>query len=338
MNKRIKAIIEFVKVHKKETIGVAVALGIAVVSVGGYAISKHYANNDTNNIALAEKKEDPKTDEYKKLEENKAADNEDATMEEKDDSSSSDQKDIEVEQTEDGNTIIKDKSGNIIADSSKGDDVQKVISDKKESGSSITIKNNKTGKVEKVESIKGQESTSEGTITIVKPNKEPSSNNQTESKPQEKPEESKPQETPQPSPKPEESKPVEKPQPEEKPVATVQYMDAMTQQLWSNYNAYRQSLGLNPLKWSGKYAGWTKSHCEEMAKKGDRSYHKDYPEGGQVVGHNSAKNLTAADILQQFKNSPKHNENITEADLTEGACAVYKSADGGYYFVIGFDY
>ncbi|MBO3339215.1 hypothetical protein JJB61_16875, partial [Clostridium perfringens] len=118
MNKRIKAIIEFVKVHKKETIGVAVALGIVVVSVGGYAISKHYVNNDTNNIALAEKKEDPKTDEYKKLEENKAADNEDATMEEKDDSSSSDQKDIEVEQTEDGNTIIKDKSGNIIADSS----------------------------------------------------------------------------------------------------------------------------------------------------------------------------------------------------------------------------
>lgn len=351
MNKRIKAIIEFVKVHKKETIGVAVALGIAVIGVGGYAISKHYAT-DTNNIALAEKKEDPKTDEDKKIEENKAADNEDATMEEKDDSSSSDQKDIEVEQTKDGNTIIKDKSGNIIADSSKGDDVQKVISDKKESGSSITIKNDKTGKVEKVESIKGQESTSEGTITIVKPNKEPSSNNQTESKPQEKPEESKPQETPQPSPKPEESKPVEKPhpeekpvekpheqpKPEEKPVATVQYMDAMTQQLWSEFNAYRQSKGLNPLKWSGKYAGWTKGHCEEMAKKGDRSYHKDYPEGGQVVGHNSAKNLTAADILQQFKNSPKHNENITEADLTEGACAIYKSADGGYYFVIGFDY
>nr|WP_015141745.1 CAP domain-containing protein [Clostridium perfringens]AFV15016.1 cysteine-rich hypothetical protein [Clostridium perfringens] len=348
MNKRIKAIIEFVKVHKKETIGVAVALGIAVVGVGGYAISKHYVNNDTNNIALAEKKEDPKTDEYKKLEENKAADNEDATMEEKDDSSSSDQKDIEVEQTEDGNTIIKDKSGNIIADSSKGDDVQKVISDKKESGSSITIKNDKTGKVEKVESIKGQESTSEGTITIVKPNKEPSSNNQTESKPQEKPEESKPQETPQPSPKPEESKPVEKPQPEEKPqeqpkpeekpVATVQYMDAMTQQLWSNYNAYRQSLGLNPLKWSGKYAGWTKSHCEEMAKKGDRSYHKDYPEGGQVVGHNSAKNLTAADILQQFKNSPAHNKNMLDPDLTEGACAVYKDSNGRYYTVIGFDY
>ncbi len=68
MNKRIKAIIEFVKVHKKETIGVAVALGIAVVGVGGYAISKHYANTDTNNIALAEKKEDPKTDEDKKLE------------------------------------------------------------------------------------------------------------------------------------------------------------------------------------------------------------------------------------------------------------------------------
>ncbi|MCH1964591.1 CAP domain-containing protein [Clostridium perfringens] len=347
MNKRIKAIIEFVKVHKKETIGVAVALGIAVVGVGGYAISKHYANNDTNNIALAEKKEDPKTDEDKKLEENKAADNEDATMEEKDDSSSSDQKDIEVEQTEDGNTIIKDKSGNIIADSSKGDDVQNVISDKKESGSSITIKNDKTGKVEKVESIKGQESTSEGTITIVKPNKEPSSNNQTESKPQEKPEESKPQETPQPSPKPEESKPVEKPQPEEKPqeqpkpeekpVATVQYMDAMTQQLWSEFNAYRQSKGLNPLKWSGKYAGWTKSHCEEMAKKEGGSYHKDYPEGGQVTGMNGG-NMNASSILQQFKNSPAHNANLLDDELTEGACAIYRSKDGTYYFVIGFDY
>lgn len=34
MNKKIKAIIEFVKVHKKETIGVAVALGIAVIGIG----------------------------------------------------------------------------------------------------------------------------------------------------------------------------------------------------------------------------------------------------------------------------------------------------------------
>lgn len=332
MNKRIKAIIEFVKVHKKETIGVAVALGIAVVGVGGYAISKHYRSKDANSIALAEKKEDPKTDEDKKLEENKAADNEDATMEEKDDSSSSDQKDIEVEQTEDGNTIIKDKSGNIIADSSKGDDVQKVISDKKESGSSITIKDDKTGKVEKVESIKGQESTSEGTITIVKPNKEPSY----ESKPQEKPEESKPVEKPQPEEKPVE-KPQEQPKPEEKPVATVQYMDAMTQQLWSEFNAYRQSKGLNPLKWSGKYAGWTKSHCEEMAKKEGGSYHKDYPEGGQVTGMNGG-NMNASSILQQFKNSPAHNANLLDDELTEGACAIYRSKDGTYYFVIGFDY
>ncbi|MHC9344862.1 CAP domain-containing protein, partial [Clostridium perfringens] len=84
---RIKAIIEFVKVHKKETIGVAVALGIVGVSVGGYAISKHYVNNDTNNIALAEKKEDPKANEDKKLEENKATDNEEVTVEEQEDGS-----------------------------------------------------------------------------------------------------------------------------------------------------------------------------------------------------------------------------------------------------------
>ncbi|HAT4331506.1 TPA: hypothetical protein I9073_003259, partial [Clostridium perfringens] len=135
MNKRIKAIIEFVKVHKKETIGVAVALGIAVVGVGGYAISKHYTT-DTNNITLAEKKEDPKADEDKKLEENKAADNEEVT----------------VEEQEDGSLIVKDKDGNIIADSSKGDDVSKIVEEKKEAGSDVNIKNKK-GEVEKVESV-----------------------------------------------------------------------------------------------------------------------------------------------------------------------------------------
>ena len=56
------------------------------------------------------------------------------------------------------------------------------------------------------------------------------------------------------------------------------------------------------------------------------------------TGSNSNKNLTSSEILQQFKNSPAHNKNILDDELTEGACAVYKSADGGYYFAIGFDY
>lgn len=197
-------------------------------------------------------------------------------------------------------------------------------------------------KVEKVEDVKGTTASSEGSITIVKPSKEESSS-KPESNKQEQPEESKPEEAPQPSQKPEENK-QEKPaenQQQTKPVEKpkeVQYMDSMTQQLWSEYNSYRQSLGLNPLKWSGKYAEWTRQHAEEMAKKNTGSYHKSYPEGGQVVGNNSSKNLNASKILQQFKNSPKHNQNITEADLTEGACAVYKSSDGDYYFTIGFDY
>ncbi|HAT4340672.1 CAP domain-containing protein [Clostridium perfringens] len=362
MNKKIKAIIEFVKVHKKETIGVAVALGIAVVGIGGYAISKHYTNKEANNIALAEKKEDPKSNEDKKLEENKAADNEEVT----------------VEEQEDGSLIVKDKYGNTIADSSKGDDVSKVIEEKKEAGSNVNIKNKKDEvekvenvdngtikvangetissktenkvqasqqpngeKVEKVENVKGATASSEGSITIVKPSKEDSS--KPESNKQEQPKESKHEEASQPSQKPEE-KPQEKPaenQQQTKPVEKVnevQYMDSMTQQLWSDFNAYRQSKGLNALKWSKKYAGWTKTHCEEMAKKNKGSYHTNYPEGGQVTGSNSNKNLTASGILQQFKNSPAHNNNILDKELTEGACAVYKSADGGYYFTIGFDY
>ncbi|MDT7918892.1 CAP domain-containing protein [Clostridium perfringens] len=348
MNKRIKAIIEFVKVHKKETIGVAVALGIAVVGVGGYAISKHYANTDTNNIALAEKKEDPKADADKKLEENKATDNEEVT----------------VEEQEDGSLIVKDKDGNIIADSSKGDDVSKIVEEKKEARSDVNIKNKKgevekvesvdngsikvtsgetigsktenkvqasqqpSGeKVEKVEDIKGTTASSEGSITIVKPSKP-------ESKPQEQPEESKPEEAPQPSQKPEE-KPQEQ-KPVEKPQRTWEYQSGMTQEIWNDFNAYRQSQGLNALNWSGKYAGWTKSHCEEMAQK-QSGFHKSYPEGGQIVYDGTAY-TSASSILNGFKNSPAHNKNMLDPDLTEGACAVYKDSNGRYYTVIGFDY
>lgn len=196
-----------------------------------------------------------------------------------------------------------------------------------------------------MEDIKGTTASSEGSITIVKPSKEESSS-KPESKPQEQPEESKPEEAPQPSQKPEEKpqeKPVEKPQeqkpvekPVEKPQRTWEYQSGMTQELWNDFNAYRQSKGLNALNWSGKYAGWTKSHCEEMAQK-QSGFHKSYPEGGQIVYDGTAY-TSASSILNGFKNSPAHNKNMLDSDLTEGACAVYKDSNGRYYTVIGFDY
>lgn len=79
MNKKIKAIIEFIKVHKKESIGVAVALGIVVTGASVYAINKNY--NNKNNIALAEKKEDTNTKESENVDENKST-NEEITVEE----------------------------------------------------------------------------------------------------------------------------------------------------------------------------------------------------------------------------------------------------------------
>ncbi|MGU9439046.1 CAP domain-containing protein, partial [Clostridium perfringens] len=143
MNKKIKAIIEFVKLHKKETIGVAVALGIAVIGIGGYAISNHYNSKAENNLALAEKKN---TDEAKQNDEKKEDDT-NSTEDTKNENS-----DVVVEEQEDGTMIVKDKEGNTIADSSKGDDVSKVIEEKKEAGSNITIKNTK-GEVKKVEKV-----------------------------------------------------------------------------------------------------------------------------------------------------------------------------------------
>ncbi|MCX0368362.1 CAP domain-containing protein [Clostridium perfringens] len=374
MNKKIKAIIEFVKVHKKETIGVAVALGIAVIGIGGYAISNHYNSKAENNLALAEKKN---TDEAKQNDEKKEDDT-NSTEDTKNENS-----DVVVEEQEDGTMIVKDKEGNTIADSSKGDDVSKVVEEKKEAGSNITIKNTKgeVKKVEKVENgaikiasgetvtpkvdkavsttspkeqngekveevkdIKGATGSSEGSITIVKPKKEEGSN-KSESKPQENPKEEPSQPSQKEEPKEEvkpvePAKPVEKPQepkPVEKPQRTWEYQEGMTQQLWSEFNAYRQSKGLNALNWSGKYAGWTKTHCEEMAKK-ETSFHKSYPEGGQVVGLNGTKNMSASKILQGFKNSPAHDRNLLDDEITEGACAVYKDSNGVYYFTIGFNY
>lgn len=338
MSKKLKELMRVIKEHKKTSIGVAVALAIAITSGVSYSILSN-TYNKTNNTGLSEKindtkeanKDNIKTDEATKTDEAEA-------------NKSTPEDGIEVEQTKDGNVVVKDqKTGNIIADSSKGDDVKKVINSKKDAGSSITIKNDKTGKVEKVEDIKDVTATGEGTITIVKPENKPentennkpdsSSENKPESKPENNEKEEQPAEQPEETPQP--SKPVEKPVEQPK---NVQYMADMSQQLWSDFNAYRQSKGLNALSWSGKYATWTKNHVEEMAKKNTGSYHVDYPEGGQVTGSNSNKNLTASEILQQFKNSPVHNKNILDDELTEGACAVYKSADGGYYFAIGFDY
>ncbi len=387
MNKKIKAIIEFVKVHRKESIGVAVALGVAVLGVSGYAISKHYSENntETNNIALAEKKEDiTKSDENEELDK----ENQGETTTESD---------VVVEEKEDGTLIVKDKEGNIVADSSKGDDVTKIVAEKKEAGSNVAIKD-KDGKVEKVDKVENGSITitGGGTVTVkppviaenIKPSEpskpsenkpnnstggntesnfkppinngssnnnpappvennkpvdKPNNDNSTNNKPQDKPIES-----PKPTP-PTENKPVETPKPQqpvekpqepikpEKPVRTWEYQSAMSNELWSLFNQYRQENGLNALTWSSKYATWTKQHTEEMAQAED-AYHKDYPEGGQVTGLNGAKNMTASKILQGFKNSPQHNKNLLDDELTEGACAVYKDSNGVYYFVIGFDY
>ncbi|MGM8288632.1 CAP domain-containing protein [Clostridium perfringens] len=176
--------------------------------------------------------------------------------------------------------------------------------------------------------------------TVTKPEEKPSTGD-TVTKPEEKPSTgdtvTKPEEKPSTgdtTTKPEE-KPVEKPDKPVVPVEAPEYQQAMTQQLWSDYNNYRQSKGLKPLAWSNKYAGWTKNHAKQMAEK-QNAFHMNYPEGGQVTGFNGG-NMTAESILNQFKSSPAHNQNLLEKDLTEGACAVYKYK-GVYYFVIGFDY
>lgn len=369
MNKKIKAIIEFVKVHRKESIGVAVALGIAIIGVGGYAISSHYSKNniEKSNIALAEKKEDTtKADENKELDK----ENQEETTTESD---------VVVEEKEDGTLVVKDKEGNIVADSSKGDDVTKIVAEKKEAGSNIAIKD-KDGKVEKVDKIENGSITitGGGTVTVKPPviaentkpsepsrpsenkpnnstggntesNQTPPTNNESsnnnpappvENKPVDKPNNdssnnNKPQDKPQepvqtPKP-PTENKPVEKPQEPVKPQRTWEYQAGMSSELLNLINNYRTSQGLHALAYSNKLAGDVKQHCEEMAQKG-YTFHKTYAES---CAQNVAKtrNATAQEFLNMWKASSGHNMALLDEDITEGVCAVYKDSDGDYYAV-----
>lgn len=180
MSKKLKELMRVIKEHKKTSIRVVVALAIAITGGVSYSILSN-TYNKTNNTALSEKINDTKETNKDNIKTDEATNESEANKPTPEDG-------IEVEQTKDGNVVVKDqKTGNIIADSSKGDDVKKVINSKKDAGSSITIKNDKTGKVEKVEDIKDVTATGEGTITIVKPeNNKPDSSS--ENKPESKPE------------------------------------------------------------------------------------------------------------------------------------------------------
>ncbi len=369
MNKKIKAIIEFVKVHRKESIGVAVALGIAIIGVGGYAISSHYSKNniEKSNIALAEKKEDiNKENENKELDE----ENQEETTTESD---------VVVEEKEDGTLVVKDKEGNTIADSSKGDDVTKIVAEKKEAGSNVAIKD-KDGKVEKVDKVENGSITitSGGTVTVKPPviaentkpsepskpsenkpnnstggntesNSKPSINNESnnnpappvENKPVDKPNNdssnnNKPQDKPQepvPAPKPPtENKPVEKPQEPVKPQRTWEYQTGMSSELLNLISDFRQANGLNRLNHSGAMAQATKQHCEEMAKNGT-SFHKDDADEWVQNVFSGDTVSTSSGILEKWKASSGHRQALLDEDITEGVCAVYKDTDGRYYAV-----
>lgn len=347
MNKKIKAIIEFVKVHRKESIGVAVALGIAIIGVGGYGISSHYSKNniEKSNIALAEKKEDiNKENENKELDE----ENQEETTTESD---------VVVEEKEDGTLVVKDKEGNTIADSSKGDDITKVVAEKKEAGSNVAIKD-KNGKVDKVDKIEngGITITDGGTVTVKPPviaentkpsepskpsenkpnnstggntesNQTPPTNNESSNNNPAPPVENKPVDKPN-----NESSNNNKPQEPVKPVRTWEYQAGMSSELLNLISDFRQANGLNRLNHSGAMAQATKQHCEEMAQNGT-SFHKDDADEWVQNVFSGDTVSTSSGILEKWKASSGHKQALLDEDITEGVCAVYKDSDGRYYAV-----
>ena len=285
--------------------------------MSGYAISKHYSTNnaETNNITLAEKKEDTT-----KADENKELDSEEQ-------GETSAESDVVVEEKEDGNIGKVDKAdkGSITITG----------------GGTVTVKppvaeNTKPSENKPNNSTGGTESNSKPPINnensnnptppvenkpVDKPNNDSSNN-----KPQDKPVEQVP--TPKP---PTENKPVEKPHEPVKPIRTWEYQSGMSSELLNLISDFRQANGLNRLNHSGTMAQATKQHCEEMAQNGATFHKNDADEWVQNVAMGT--NVSAQGILNMWKASSGHRQALLDKDIKEGVCAVYRDSDGDYYAV-----
>lgn len=60
MSKKLNVIVEFIKKYKNASIGIAFALGVAVIWVTGYALTNYFNSEYEmhNNLALSEKNND----------------------------------------------------------------------------------------------------------------------------------------------------------------------------------------------------------------------------------------------------------------------------------------
>lgn len=326
MSKKVKKIIEKIKVSKKIQIGIISSIILLSVAGGTLAYMK-YSNG--------------------KSEENKIE-------------ASESEADIILSENEDGELVATDKDGNVVA---SGDEVEKLVEEKKEKGETVVTKT-EDGSTVKVDKVEGDKVTSSGGETVKpspkppvvadnnstsKPNDNSSNNNNSNnnsnsnsgtnkpsngnnggntSKPQE-PEKPKPPVKPAPPVKP---TPPEEPKPEkpEQPKRTWTYMADMSRETFNLMNSFRQQNGAAPLKWSDSEHSRAKSQAEYNIKNMDTGH------GFQQISIGGTRFTTAKGFIDGWASSPGHKESMLDKRYIEGAVAVYKDNNGEFAVVASF--
>ncbi|MBF0582142.1 CAP domain-containing protein [Corynebacterium sp. ED61] len=119
----------------------------------------------------------------------------------------------------------------------------------------------------------------------------------------------------------------------------------ITQQaLFDATNAYRVEHGLAPFKPNAEVSSVAQAWAHCLASTGDfqhnPNYSDQYPDGwtwaGENIALNGDPNATAADIVEQWHNSPGHRANMQNENFNTLGVGVAYSASGAVYAVQNF--
>ena len=113
------------------------------------------------------------------------------------------------------------------------------------------------------------------------------------------------------------------------------------EELFTDINQYRESLGLSALSESKSLTEIAEQRAEECSC----SFSHNRPQGGcvldikDVCGEILAKNeRSAVNALNAWEKSPSHNKLILRGDYKRFGCAHYIDESGADYFVVLFSY
>lgn len=112
---------------------------------------------------------------------------------------------------------------------------------------------------------------------------------------------------------------------------TWKYEAAMSDELFKLVNDYRASQSVAKLAYDSTCAAGAKTRAEYNAKNDILSDH-----GLSQIGTGGNTKNTAQGLFENWKNSPKHRQNMIETFFIEGGGAIYSDSRGYFYAIFQF--